>query len=431
MKRKLFSVRGGGCRPVRCVALVLVCCLLISGLPLSAAAAGTEEDQVNLFMGMFHNYKSNQEYINVLRKKYPGDMDLYSKENFTPYVSELLTLYLANLEDAGFRFGVIERADLCSTGSYVVELTEKGKSVIQITFYINPYDPKAANTMILKGIAKDHGNSEKRKSYWQAMWTAYNTLNTHMNAEKYIGMLLDRESSMTGTYDLVLRGEYDGLGYLFGVNAQDSCLVISPNASRLVFAGEAQKPIEAMQVGETFWFGSYEQDNNVSNGPEPIRWIIVDKEVGSVLAVSEQALDSRRFHETAGNIGWKNASVRTWLNKDFYDAAFEKEEKNLIQARKVEAGAGMDKVFLLSREEAEAFFTTEQERQCSATAYAVSRNAYVNARTGCSWWLLRTSGTRKGNVMSVNSDGTMDYTGGTVQSDKGTVRPAMWIRTTG
>ena len=91
----------------------------------------------------------------------------------------------------------------------------------------------------------------------------------------------------------------------------------------------------------------------------------------------------------------------------------------------------MDKVFLLSREEAEAFFPTEQERQCSATAYAVSRNAYVNARTGCSWWLLRTSGTRKGNVMSVNSDGTMDYTGGTVQSDKGTVRPAMWIRTTG
>ena len=114
-----------------------------------------------------------------------------------------------------------------------------------------------------------------------------------------------------------------------------------------------------------------------------------------------------------------------------YDAAFEKEEKNLIQARKVEAGAGMDKVFLLSREEAEAFFPTEQERQCSATAYAVSRNAYVNARTGCSWWLLRTSGIRKGNVMSVNSDGTMDYTGGTVQSDKGTVRPAMWIRTTG
>lgn len=430
MKRKLFSVRGDERRPVRCVALVLVFCLLISGLPLSAAAAETEEEQVNLFMGMFHNYKPNQDYINVLRKKYPGDMDLYSEENFTPYVNEVLTLYLAKLKEAGFHYGVIERTDLCSAGAYVVELTENGKSVIQITFYINPYDPKAANTMTLKAVAKDPWNSEKRKACWRTMWMAYQTLNTHMNAEKYAGLILNSERSMTETYNIVLRSDYDGLGYLFGVSVRDSCLVISPNASRLVFAGEAQKPIESMHVGETFWFGSYEQDNDVSNGPEPIRWVIVDKEVGSVLAVSEQALDSRRFHETAGNIGWKNASVRTWLNKNFYDAAFEKEEKDLIQTRKIEAGAGMDKVFLLSREEAEAYFPTAEERQCSATAYAVSRNAYVNTQNGCSWWLLRTSGTRNGNVMSVNSDGTMDYIGGKVQSDKGTVRPAMWIRTT-
>ena len=29
--------------------------------------------------------------------------------------------------------------------------------------------------------------------------------------------------------------------------------------------------------------------------------------------------------------------------------------------------------------------------------------------------------------MSVNSDGTIDYNGGHVESDRGTVRPAIWV----
>lgn len=144
-----------------------------------------------------------------------------------------------------------------------------------------------------------------------------------------------------------------------------------------------------------------------------------------------EALDSRRFHRTSGNITWKNASLRTWLNYDFYTAAFDAEEKALILQQKVDTLAGNDKVFLLSRDEVEAYFPTAAQRRCEATAYAASRNAYVNAKTGCSWWLLRTSGIQKGTVMSVNSDGTIDYNGGKVESDRGTVRPAMWIRTTG
>ena len=124
---------------------------------------------------------------------------------------------------------------------------------------------------------------------------------------------------------------------------------------------------------------------------------------------------------------WKDSSVRSWLNNDFYKSAFDSEERSRICSQKVDVKAGKDKVFLLSRDEVEAYFPTKADRLCEASEYAVSRNAYVNTKTGCSWWLLRTAGTKKGNVMSVNSDGAMDYDGGKVESKRGTVRPAIWI----
>ena len=64
---------------------------------------------------------------------------------------------------------------------------------------------------------------------------------------------------------------------------------------------------------------------------------------------------------------------------------------------------------------------------CQATPYAIGRDLYVNASTGGSWWLLRTSGTDSRHVMNVNSDGSIDYEGGKVESKRGAVRPAMWI----
>jgi hypothetical protein len=186
-----------------------------------------------------------------------------------------------------------------------------------------------------------------------------------------------------------------------------------------------------LKVGEAFYFGRYEQDDDLTNGPEDIRWIIVAKKDGQVLAVSQRALDSKRFHETAGDIEWKDCSLRTWLNGEFYKTAFTKEEQKQILSETVDVTAGNDKVFLLSRHEAELYFPGSERRVCYPTDYAVSNGAYVNAKTGGSWWLLRTDGKKSGCVMSVNSDGTMDYNGGKVQSDKGVVRPAMWLRTDG
>ena len=393
---------------------------------------GEYNQRKNMFMGAFHNYQPNPLYIASLRNKYPDDLERYSEIGIFPYVSELLKLYLDDLEKAGYDFGVKERGDLCTETSYVVELTEQGESVIQVAFTLEEFDPKAARIMALGCMTDQFQDLDKLNSYLRAMWIAFDTLNIHMTEEKHAQLIQNSETATDPRYGVMLRGQYDGLGYLQSTSEKEAYLTISPDLSLPIFAGMKVDPklTEDLNVGDTFFFGSYEQDNNTANGPEDIEWVILQKEVGSVLAISTQALDSQRFHKTAGNVAWRNASVRTWLNQDFYNAAFDAEEQARIIPEKVDTLAGKDKVFLLSRDEAEVYFPTAAERQCVATAYAVSRNAYVNAKTGGSWWLLRTAGTQPGCVMSVNSDGTMDYAGGTVQSDKGTVRPAMWIRTT-
>ena len=48
-------------------------------------------------------------------------------------------------------------------------------------------------------------------------------------------------------------------------------------------------------VGDTITFGTYEQDNNTSNGKEAIEWTVLDKNGMSVLLISKQALDCQRL----------------------------------------------------------------------------------------------------------------------------------------
>lgn len=389
----------------------------------------------NLFMGMFQNYEPDEKYIASLRRKYGKNQVRYSDRAFTPYVNELLALYLADLEDNGFSYGVIERPDLCNERAYVVELTEDGESVIQVAFAIDEYDPKAATMVTLGCNTYNYQDLDQLNKNSEAMWLAYETLNVRMASKKNADLIVDSQTSYSETLGTMLRGQYDGLAYFNVINEQEAYLIITPDMTLSIFDGmfqEEEKAISGeLKVGSTISFGSYEQDNDITNGPEAIRWIILAKEEGKILVVSQHALDTRRFNETAGDVEWNESSIRTWLNGEFYKTAFGKEEQKTILSETVDVTAGADKVFLLSRHEAELYLPGSERRVCYATDYAKARGAYVNSKTNGSWWLLRTDGKQKGAVMSVNSDGTMDYNGGKVQSDKGVVRPAMWIRTTG
>ena len=180
------------------------------------------------------------------------------------------------------------------------------------------------------------------------------------------------------------------------------------------------------QEGDVMLFGSYEQNNIRYDGAEPIEWIVLDVKSDRILLLSQYALDSERYHYRKESVSWDTCSVRDWLNTTFYEEAFTCSEQRSI----LSSGTSVydDYVFLLSDVEAETYLPRAKDRICKATVYGSCQNVYVNPTTGGSWWLLRTTGDDGSKfAVSVNSDGTIDYNGGHVESDRGTVRPAIWV----
>lgn len=126
--------------------------------------------------------------------------------------------------------------------------------------------------------------------------------------------------------------------------------------------------ITAASVGDIVYFGNYEQDNNTSNGKEPVAWYVLDKSGGEATLLSVYLLDNQPYHEDWGNdITWEECTLRSWLNGTFYNAAFSVEEQaavvntNVVNADNPYYGTKggrdtMDKVWLLSLGEVEKYF---------------------------------------------------------------------------
>ena len=199
-------------------------------------------------------------------------------------------------------------------------------------------------------------------------------------------------------------------------------------------------PLAELDVGDCFTFGTYEQDNDPGTDAEAIEWIVLDKQPGMLLVISRYALDCQRYNKQSASVTWETSTIRTWLNSVFYNAAFGPDEQAKILTVLVPAdenplydtypgASASDKIFLLSANETVLYLSSNSTRACIPTAYAISQNAYIDPNSGGCWWLMRTPGDTNKKVVSTNCDGSIDFDGGNVESDRGAVRPAMWIRT--
>lgn len=83
-------------------------------------------------------------------------------------------------------------------------------------------------------------------------------------------------------------------------------------------------------IGNEFTLGSFEQDNNTSNGKEPIEWIVLDNALigDSVYAISKYCLDYRKFNSE--NFYNGDGDLDIWLRKEFYSSAFTLTEKEQL-----------------------------------------------------------------------------------------------------
>ena len=193
--------------------------------------------------------------------------------------------------------------------------------------------------------------------------------------------------------------------------------------------------IRKAQVGDTVTLGSYEQDNDESNGKEEVEWIVLTKEDSKALIVSKYALDCQRYHILYKNITWENCSLRTWLNETFLNTAFNTDEQIMISTINLSADKDLeydtnpgnvtqDKVFLLSMTEAEKYFDTNSARKCQGTEYCYAQGAYEADNGNCFWW-LRSPGKYQNCAASVHNRGLLDI--GHDVNDFLAVRPALCL----
>ena len=154
--------------------------------------------------------------------------------------------------------------------------------------------------------------------------------------------------------------------------------------------------------------------------------------------VSEYVLDSTTYHNESVNVTWETCSLRKWLNTEFYNTAFDDEEKRKIvetikknevnPSYRINGGNDTkDRVFLLSIAEANRYFKDSKLREVQPTAYAVSRGAYKDNGNRNSWWWLRTLGNKQNNASYVYYDGNVNPFGLGVNFPQGGVRPALWV----
>ena len=184
---------------------------------------------------------------------------------------------------------------------------------------------------------------------------------------------------------------------------------------------------------DTIYFGRYIQAKNGS--PEPIEWQVLARENGRMLVISKYALDCQPYSTSYTSVTWETCSLRKWLNGSFFNAAFSSEEKKSRIRSTVTADKNpsystspgkntMDKVFLLSIDEVNKYFSSDSARQCHGTAYCFAQGAYKSAYSVCLWW-LRTPGVNSHYAASVEPGNSVRDDGTVVDVRDYAVRPAL------
>lgn len=186
------------------------------------------------------------------------------------------------------------------------------------------------------------------------------------------------------------------------------------------------------EVGKNISLGSYEQDNDLSNGKEPILWRVIKNDGNSAMLISEYGLEFMQFNSQQpyrDSFLWKDCSLRQWLNNSFFDSAFTEKEKEII----IPQHDPEDFVFLLNEAEVNKYMSTKEEREMQCSQYLIAKigdGVFPQSSYECmSWWLRDISyGRNTGFVAQrVSKGGYMHADVGLVKY-WGTIRPAIVVR---
>ena len=198
-------------------------------------------------------------------------------------------------------------------------------------------------------------------------------------------------------------------------------LILCLLAGGFFYYRTSQKPSYAKaEIGDIVTFGRYEQNNSAADGPEPIEWIVLDKQDGKILLLSRYIL----FKDGSAARDWFHNPIRSQLNSDFFSISFTPSEQERICTVSIQEQirTSTDKIFLLSEEEAEKYFSEDESRKCVST--------YSAGGSRSRWWLRTISQTERYNLQ-VTLQAIVSESGEIITCANSKVsfgvRPALWL----
>ena len=229
-------------------------------------------------------------------------------------------------------------------------------------------------------------------------------------------------------------------------------------------------PRVSYMTRDSFYFGSYWQEDTNGDGvadkkdeKTPIRWQVLESTEYDAFIIADRVIDSMPYNsatEDDGACTWETSSIRAWLNDEFLDNAFTKEEQAIIKKTTVKDNGNSsyssdggndtrDKIYLISHKEIldtkygfdKRFNFRDKVKVAKATDYALNKdglqysyytytlepgkmNTYSDG--ACYWW-GRTIGYYQCNALTINPEGSEWDTGNLMGVYQG-VRPVMHIK---
>lgn len=140
---------------------------------------------------------------------------------------------------------------------------------------------------------------------------------------------------------------------------------------------------------------------------KPIEWLVLKRDEFLLLCISKTVIFNHCFNddESKGS-NYDTSDIRKYLNNEFWNKAFSKDEKKkIVNIKLSDSNNAKDDIFLLSKSEIESLMT-QQERICGA------------------WWYTRTAN----NNQTVYDHRNDQLSFGTYLTDDDGIRPAMYIK---
>jgi len=277
--------------------------------------------------------------------------------------------------------------------------------------------------LIAVGCSKDHFESGWVRYEWDSFLNAIRS-GVKLESEVFV-LYADMKIPHELPWALRMQQAFDG-------NDDESFVRLS-NYIENVARNTAHSPA-VPNVGDLVEFGGY-------------NWRVLDIQGNSALLLSDRVIEERWYHSEDVDITWEGCALRKYLNGDFYNINFNKDEKSCIAETNIvnsgnpwygtDGGRNTnDKIFLLSLEDVVLYFgDSGQLRNRPSNGLFYISDKYSDARIAvdgkvlASWWWLRSPGLSPYGSARVRSDGNLDVAGRGVYSSGvgGGVRPALWI----